>query len=123
MQDDAAIWAAPAIEEFANGGMLFNHSWKRCCEQFKMRFEMVDEAVKAKEKLCILWQDTSTIPKYAALFKELMACTRYLSAHLYNWFYKHLSACIKNKLVHTACPINTLNKLVTIASNIGVQIC
>ena len=64
-------------------------------------FEIVDEAVNAKEWLQNLWQNESTIPKDVALFKELMLCTRYSMSDLRNYFYKHLSMEIKNKLMHT----------------------
>jgi hypothetical protein len=76
LQDDALIWAAPAMEEFADRGVPFGSRWETFREQFKARFETVDEAVDAKEKLRVLWQDNSTVSEYATLFKELMARTR-----------------------------------------------
>jgi Retrotransposon gag protein len=120
LQDNASIWASPAMEEFANGGVPFGSNWETFCEQFKARFETVDEAVDAKEKLCVLWQDSSTVPKYAALFKELMARTGYSSLDLRDCFYKHLAVSIKDELVHTARPISTLEELITIASDIDI---
>jgi Retrotransposon gag protein len=122
MQDDAMIWAAPAMEEFVSRNMPFNHSWERFCEQFWVRFETVDKAVDAKEKLCILWQNTSTISKYATLFKELMAYIRYSLANLQDRFYEHHLTCIKDKLVHIAYSIGMLDKLITVASNIDIYI-
>ena len=53
LQEDAVIWAAPAMEEFA--------------DEFKARFETVDKAIDAKDKLQHLWQGTSTVPEYVAL--------------------------------------------------------
>jgi hypothetical protein len=82
LQNNASIWAAPAMEEFADRGVPFGSRWETFREQFKARFETVDEAVDAKEKLQVLWQDNSTVPEYAALFKELMAHTRYSLADL-----------------------------------------
>jgi hypothetical protein len=70
------------MEEFADGGVPFNNDWQRFCAQFKARFETMDEAVNTKEKLRVLWQDSSTVPEYAALFKQLMAHTGYSSADL-----------------------------------------
>jgi len=51
LQDDASIWASLAMEEFADGNIPFNGSWQTFREHFKARFETVDEAVDAKEKL------------------------------------------------------------------------
>ena len=46
-----AIWAAPAMEEFAKGKVPFDGEWATFCKEFKARFEMVDEVIDAKEKL------------------------------------------------------------------------
>ena len=120
LQDDASIWASPAMEEFATGGVPFSGQWETFRKHFKARFETVDEAVNAKEKLRVLWQDTFTVSEYAALFKELMARTGYSSADLRDRFYEHLSTCIKDELVHTARPISTLDELIMVASDIDV---
>jgi hypothetical protein len=87
LQDDAAIWASPAMEEFANGGVPFDNQWENFRQEFKARFETVDEAVDAKEKLRVLWQNQSTVPEYAVLFKELMARTGYSRPDLRDRFY------------------------------------
>ena len=120
LQDDASIWASLAMEEFATGGVPFGNRWDTFREHFKARFETVNEVVDAKEKLRVLWQNSSTVPEYAALFKELMARTGYSSADLQDRFYEHLSTRIKDKLVHTARPIGTLDQLITVASDIDV---
>jgi hypothetical protein len=65
LQDDASIWGSPAMEEFANGGVPFAGNWETFCRDFKARFETVDEVVDAKEKLRVLWQDSSMVPEYA----------------------------------------------------------
>ena len=122
LQDDAAIWAAPSMEKFANGGVPFDGQWATFRDQFKARFETVDEAVDAKEKLRVLWQDSSTVPEYTALFKELMARTGYSTADLRDRFYEHLSPQIKDELVHTARPIETLDDLITVASGIDIRV-
>ena len=122
LQNEASIWASPAMEEFTNGGVPFGGHWETFHAHFKARFETVDKAVNAKEKLRVLWQNLSTVPEYAALFKELMACTGYSLADLRDHFYEHLSTRIKDKLVHTARPIDTLDALITVASNIDVRV-
>ena len=122
LQEDTSIWASLAMEEFANGGVPFGNQWETFREHFKARFETVDEAIDAKEKLQILWQDSSTVPEYAALFKELMAHTGYSSSDLRDRFYEHLSTRIKDELIHTARPITTLNELVIVASDIDIRI-
>jgi len=109
LQDKASVWAAPSMEEFADGGVPFNGQWDTFRHQFKARFETVDEAVDAKEKLRVLWQGGSTVPKYAALFKESMARTGYSSVDLCDCFYEHLSVHIKDELVHTARPVDSLD--------------
>ena len=123
LQDDAAIWASPAMEEFARGVAPFGGEWAVFRREFKARFETVDEAVDAKEKLRVLWQRNSTVPEYAALFKELMSRTGYSSVDLRDRFYDHLHPRIKNELVHTARPIDTLNGLITVASDIDIRLC
>jgi hypothetical protein len=122
LQGDAAIWALPTMEEFANGGVPFQSQWETFCDQFKVRFETVNEAVDAKEKLRTLWQDTSSVLEYAALFKQLMARTGYSSGDLRDRFYEHLTTRIKDELVHTARPISTLDDLITVASDIDVRV-
>src|SRR5450756_2506483 len=82
LQDDASIWGSPAMEEFASDGVPFDGNCETFRRDFKARFETVDEAVDAKERLRVLWQDSSTVPEYAALFKELMAHTGYSSVCL-----------------------------------------
>ena len=82
----------------------------------------MNEAVDAKEKLRVLWQDTSSVPEYAAQFKELMARTGYSTADLRDRFYEHLSPRIKDELVHTARPIVALDQLVAVASDIDVRV-
>ena len=123
LQDNAAISASPAMEEFAVECVPFNEWWTSFQEQFKARFKTVDEVVDAKEKLCVLWQGTSTVSEYAALFKELMARTGYSQSDLQDRFYEHLSSWIKDELVHTAHPTGTLDELITAASHIDVRVC
>jgi hypothetical protein len=122
LQDDAAIWAAPAMEEFANGGVPFYGQWGVFCTEFKARFETVDETVDAKEKLRKLEQGTSTVPEYAALFKQLMARTGYSSADLRDRFYDRLDGKIKDELVHTARPTTSLHELIAVASDLDIRI-
>jgi hypothetical protein len=45
LQDEAAIWGSPAMEEFATGGIPFDSDWGMFCKQFKARLETVNEAV------------------------------------------------------------------------------
>lgn len=78
--------------------------------------------VDAKEKLRLLWQDQSSVPEYAAQFKQVMACTGYSEADLCNCFYEHLGSRIKDELVHTACPIRTLDELVLVATDINTRV-
>ena len=120
LQDKVAIWASPAMEEFVWGVALFGGQWRMFHAEFKARFETVDEAIDAKEKLWVLWQHDSTIPEYAALFKELMLCTGYSLADLQDWYYDHLHLYIKNELIHTARPIDTLSGLITVTSDIDI---
>jgi len=91
LQDNAAIWASPTMEEFVTRHVPFEKQWEIFHKQFKARFKIINKAVDAKEKLYILWQDTLTVSEYAALFKELMAYTGYSQADLRDCFYKHLS--------------------------------
>jgi len=123
LQDDASIWASPSMKEFADGGAPFDGQWDTFRRQFKARFETIDKVIDAKEKLRILWQGGSTVPEYAALFKESMARTGYSSMDLRDRFYDHLSVRVKDELVHTARPIDTLDRLVVVASDLDVRMC
>lgn len=122
MQDDAALWATPAMEELTQGTTPFNGSWNDFRQQFKARFETVDEAVDAKERLRKLWQGSSTLPEYAARFNELAGRTGYSAQDLRDRFYEHLSDVIKDELVHTARPIASLDELIKVASDIDVRV-
>ena len=110
------------MEEYASGGVPFDSLWETFQNQFKAQFETMNEAMDAKEKLHVLWQGSSTVPEYAALFKELMTCTSYSSTDLQDCFYKHLSTRIKNELVHTTRPISSLDQLITVATDLDVHI-
>jgi hypothetical protein len=129
LQDEAAIWGIPAMEEFGAGGVPFDGQWETFREHFKARFaekEDVDKVepvdANAKEKLRTLWQNESTVPEYAARFKKLMTRTGYSSAHLRDCFYDHLSERIKDELAHTGRPVGTLDELVTVASDIDTRV-
>ena len=122
MQDDAALWATPAMEELTRGHTPFNNDWNEFRQQFKARFESVDEAVDAKERLRKLWQGSLTVPEYAARFNELAGRTGYSGADLRDRFYDHLSDAIKDELVHTARATGTLEELVTVTADIDIRV-
>jgi hypothetical protein len=110
------------MEEFATGGIPFDNNWSVFREQFKARFETVNEAVDAKEKLRNLWQNEWTVAQYAAKFKEIMARTRYSPVDLRDRFYEHLAPLVKDELVHSARATDTLDRLVTVATDLDVRI-
>ena len=122
LQDDAAIWAAPAMEAFEGGHIPFGGVWDNFRMQFQAQFEMVNEMVDAKEKLRLLWQGQTTVPEYAAQFKQVMGCTGYSVVDLRDRFYEHLAPRIKDELVHTAHPIGTLDELINVASDIDARV-
>ena len=51
LQDNMAIWAAPAIEEFAERKVPFDGKWATFHKEFKACFRMVDKVIDMKEKL------------------------------------------------------------------------
>lgn len=122
LQDDAAMWATPAMEALTQGNLPYNGDWNEFRAQFKARFETVDEAVDAKERLRKLWQGNLTLPEYAAHFNELAGRTGYSTQDLRDRFYEHLSSAIKDELVHTARPIASLDDLIKVAADIDVRI-
>jgi hypothetical protein len=69
-----------------------------------------------------LWQNASTVPEYAAQFKQLMARTGYSPADLRDRFYEHLTTKIKDELVHTARPIAAFDDLISVATDIDTQV-
>jgi hypothetical protein len=122
LEGEAAVWASPAMESFARGVIPFQDDWDRFHADFKARFETVDEAADAKEKLRTLYQGFSSVPEYAAKFKELMARTLYSQADLRDRFYDHLSPRIKDELVHTDREHDTFDRLVNVATDIDTRI-
>ena len=84
MQDEAALWATPYMEEFANGTVPFNGVWGTFKDSFKARFETTDEAADAKDTLQRLYQGRTTVAEYLAKFKELKDRTGYSTADLHN---------------------------------------
>lgn len=122
LQDEAALWATPYMEEIANGKGAFHSSWAEFRTQFKLRFEPADQEVDAKEKLRLLWQGKKTVPEYAARFKETMARTGYSEADLRDRFYEHLSPAMKDELVHTERPIKKLDDLITVATAMDIRL-
>ncbi|EJF59605.1 hypothetical protein DICSQDRAFT_64916 [Dichomitus squalens LYAD-421 SS1] len=122
MQDSAALWATPAMEEITQGTTPFKGLWTEFRTQFKARFETVDEAVDAREHLRTLWQGSMTVPEYAARVNELSTHTGYSKADLRDCFYEHLADSIKDELVHTARPIASLEDLITVSSDIDVRV-
>ena len=122
MSDDAAVWAAPTMEEFAGGQILFAGVWENFHTKFRARFETSDESGDAKETLRVLWQGDSTVLEYAMLFKQVMGRTGYSATDLQDWFYNHLNGGIKDLLVTTGCKMRTLDELIAVASGINLRV-
>ena len=122
MSDDAAVWAAPAMEEFAGGQIPFAGVWENFRTEFRACFETSDESGDAKETLRVLWQGDSTVPEYATLFKQVMGWTGYSAADLRDRFYDHLNGGIKDLLVTTGRETRTLDELIAVASGIDLRV-
>ena len=119
MSEDAVVWAAPAMEEFANGQIPFAGVWENFRTEFRACFETSDESGDTKEMLRLLWQAGSSVLEYAAQFKQVMGRMGYLAADLRDRFYDHLVGGIKDLLVTTGRPAKTLDELIAIASDIN----
>ena len=115
LQDDAALWATPYMEEFAANRTPFSGDWDQFKAAFKARFETTDEAADAKDSLRRLYQGRGTVAEYLAKFKELKDRTGYSTTDLRDRFYEHLASEIKDELVHTARAIGTLDELSMVA--------
>ncbi|KAI3620786.1 gag protein [Moniliophthora roreri] len=103
MQDDAAVWATPAMEKVAQERHPYDNSWEEFVKGFKLRFETTDEAADAKEQLHVLFQEKQLVAEYAAKFKEIMLRTGYSSADLRDCFYDHMLINIANDLDICIC--------------------
>ena len=121
MQDEAAIWATPHLEAIGQNQITFP-TWESFTQAFRERFEPADEAVDAKEKIKALRQGKSTVPEYAARFKELMSRTGYSENDLRDRFYDHLAGNIKDLLVGSERPHKRLNDLILVATDIDVRL-
>jgi Retrotransposon gag protein len=110
------------MEVFEGGHIPFGSVWEDFRMQFRARFETANEMVDAKDKLRLLWQGQTTVPEYAAQFKQVMGRTGYSVADLQDRFYEHLAPRIKDELVHTARPIGTLDELINVASDIDARV-
>ena len=122
MEDKAAVWATPYMEQIGTATPPFNNDWEIFRTAFKLRFESVDESVDAKEAIRALWQGKQTVAEYAARFKEAMGRTGYSEADLHDRFYEHLSTEVKDALVHTERPIGTLAQLEAVAVQVDNRI-
>ena len=82
MSDDAAVWAAPTMEEFTGGQIPFVGMWENFHTEFQAHFKTSDKSGDMKETLRVLWQGDSTVPEYATLFKQVMGWTGYSATDL-----------------------------------------
>ena len=122
LTDEAAVWAAPTMEEFAIQQIPFAGVWENFQIQFRAHFETSDEAGDAKETLRFLFQNDSTVPEYAAQFRQVMGRTSYSAADLRDHFYDHLSPHVKDVLVIVDHLTRTLDELVATASDLDLRI-
>jgi hypothetical protein len=125
MEGEAAKWAAVYLEEVAANArdntkpFPFAASWPNCEAAFRARFLPIDEESEARRELGRLRQ-TSSVPDYVAMFKQLAARTGYSSADQYTRFYDGLKPEIKDALVYVEKP-KTLEDLQTKASAIDFR--
>jgi Retrotransposon gag protein len=122
LTDEAAVWAAPTMEEFVIQQIPFAGVWENFRIQFRAHFKTSDEAGDAKETLHFLFQNDSTVPEYAAQFRQVMGRTGYSAADLRDRFYDHLSPHVKDVLVIVDRLTRTLDELVATASDLNLRI-
>ena len=68
LKGEAAIWATPHHEEFAEGKLPFNGRFADLVKAFKNRFEILKPEVAARKALQQLYQKGLDIPTYTARF-------------------------------------------------------
>jgi hypothetical protein len=113
LQEDAAIWATPALEQLRKGQDPYGGNWQKFEEVFKLRFETTDELHDACEYIKALFQGTSTLAEYKAKFEEYKDRTGFSDPDLQERFYEHLASYMKDLLSNTERAKETYNELVT----------
>jgi len=71
LQDDTAIWAAPAMEEFVNGNVPFNGLWETFQNQFKAWFETINEAINTRKNFASCYAPSFIFVSRASLSRHV----------------------------------------------------
>lgn len=121
LRDEAAVWATPYVEDLVAHWSPFT-SWDEFVLKFKARFETQDEATDAKQALRQLWQGKMSVPEYTAWFREAMSRTGYSTSDLRDRYYEHLSIEIKDALPMTERSTKTLDKLITVVTDLDTRL-
>jgi hypothetical protein len=112
LQEDAAIWAMPALEKLCKGQDPYSSDWQKFKEVFKLHFETTDELHDAPEYIKVLFRGTSTLAEYKAKFKEYKDRTGFSDTDLREHFYNYLALSIKDLLSNTEHAKEMYDKLV-----------
>lgn len=119
MQDEAALWATPFMEEISRDGQPFkNWDWAEFMAQFKLRFESADEKQDAIVALEALTQGSLTVAEYTARFHEVAGRTDFSQTDLRQRYYVGLGHRIKDTLAMVDRPHHTLPLLISVAQEL-----
>lgn len=99
LQDEAALWATPYLEEIASGTIPFGGSWEQFVKQFKLRFESTDERHDAIESMKRLHCGKDPVGSYASKFKQVAPRTGFSDLDLKERFREHLPPNITHGLI------------------------
>ena len=124
LQGEAAIWAVPYLQKLQDRRLNSTKpppfkDWTDFCDQFKKRFQGVDDAAQAQRELERCKQGTRTVPEYSARFQEIAPCTGYSDQDLMVRYKQGLTNEAKQWLALATLvkEVSTLTDLVTLAND------
>jgi hypothetical protein len=123
LQDEAAVWATPALEDLDAGKKPYSGDWAEFKTEFKKRFETHDEAYDAREKLKAMKQGSKqSAADYIAKFEEYAGRTRWSSVDLHTRLRDGLNSALKDALALTDRPTDTFDLLKKHAIELDVRL-
>jgi hypothetical protein len=123
LQDEAAVWATPALEDLDAGKKPYSGDWAEFKAEFKKRFETHNEAYDAREKLKAMKQGSKqSAADYIAKFEEYAGRTRWSSMDLHTRLRDGLNSALKDGPALTNRPTDTFDLLKKHAIKLNVRL-
>ena len=123
MEEDACTWALPHLEELLNLQRApFGGSWATFKSEFTKRFIPLDISETARDALKKIKQSKMSVAEYQSMFDQYSKQTGWSDNDHQQRFYDGLTDHIKDALLVTNLPIETLEELCTAAQSIDQRL-